>query len=96
MLSLAWNGVTSFSAAPLRLITGLGVLISLGSFGVALWAIFVRFATDMAVPGLTSTVVPIYFIGGIQLLAMGVIGEYLAKIYMETKRRPRFVIERTV
>lgn len=96
MLSLAWNGVTSFSAAPLRLITGLGVLISLGSFGVALWALFVRFATDMAVPGWTSTVVPIYFIGGIQLLAMGIIGEYLAKIYMETKRRPRFVIERTV
>lgn len=96
MLSLAWNGVTSFSAAPLRLITGLGVLISLGSFGVALWALFVRFATDMAVPGWTSTVVPIYFIGGIQLLAMGVIGEYLAKIYMETKRRPRFVIEKTV
>ncbi len=96
MLSLAWNGVTSFSAAPLRLITGLGVLISLGSFGVASWALFVRFATDMAVPGWTSTVVPIYFIGGIQLLAMGVIGEYLAKIYMETKRRPRFVIEKTV
>ena len=56
----------------------------------------VRCATDMAGPGWTSTVVPIYFIGGIQLLAMGVIGEYLAKIYMETKRRPRFVIERTV
>jgi len=96
MLSLAWNGVTSFSAAPLRLITGLGVLISLGSFAVTLWALFVRFVADMAVPGWTSTVVPIYFLGGIQLLAIGVIGEYLAKIYMETKRRPRFIIEKTV
>lgn len=96
MLSLAWNGVTSFSAAPLRLITGLGVLISLGSFAVTLWALFVRFISDMAVPGWTSTVVPIYFLGGIQLLAIGVIGEYLAKIYMETKRRPRFIIEKTV
>lgn len=96
MLSLAWNGVTSFSAAPLRLITGMGVLISLGSFAVTLWALFVRFVSDMAVPGWTSTVVPIYFLGGIQLLAIGVIGEYLAKIYMETKRRPRFIIEKSV
>jgi len=95
MLSLAWNGVTSFSAAPLRLITGLGFLVSFASFGVTLWVAFVRIFTEAAIPGWASTVVPIYFLGGIQLLATGVIGEYLAKIYMETKRRPRFIIEKT-
>jgi hypothetical protein len=96
MLSLAWNGVISFSPAPLRFITALGFAISLASLGVTLWAIFVRLFTDTAVPGWASTVVPIYFLGGIQLLATGVIGEYLEKIYMETKRRPRFIIEKTI
>ena len=94
MLSFAWEGITSFSAAPLRMITGLGLLISLGSFGVALWALFIRLFTEQAVPGWASTVVPLYLLGGVQLLCVGVIGEYLAKIYMETKRRPPFFIEK--
>lgn len=93
MLALAWQGITSFSAVPLRMITGLGFLISLGSFGITLWALFIRLFSDHAVPGWTSTVVPIYLLGGIQLLCIGIIGEYLAKIYMETKRRPHFFIE---
>jgi polyisoprenyl-phosphate glycosyltransferase len=96
MLSLAWNGITSFSAVPLRLITGMGFLISLGSLAVAAWAVYVRLFTQAAVPGWASTVVPMYLLGGIQLLSLGIIGEYLAKIYMESKRRPRFIIERTV
>jgi len=96
MLSLAWNGITSFSAVPLRLITGMGFLISLGSLAVAAWAIYVRLFTLAAVPGWASTVVPMYLLGGIQLLSLGIIGEYLAKIYMESKHRPRFIIERTV
>ena len=93
MLSFAWEGITSFSAAPLRLITGLGVLISLGSFLISLWAIWVRVFSASAVPGWASTVVPLYFLGGVQLLCTGIIGEYLAKIYMETKRRPHFIVE---
>ena len=96
MLSLAWQGVTSFSSVPLRLITSIGVLVSLGSFAVTLWALWVRFFTDDAVPGWASTVLPIYFLGGIQLLCIGIIGEYLAKIYMETKGRPRYIVEKTV
>lgn len=96
MLSLAWNGTTSFSAAPLRLFTGLGIIISLVSFAITLWALYVRLVEGAALPGWTSTVVPIYFLGGIQLLALGMIGEYLAKIYMETKARPRYVIEKIV
>jgi glycosyltransferase involved in cell wall biosynthesis len=96
MLSLAWQGVTSFSAVPLRLITGIGVLVSLGSFAVTIWALWIRIFTGAAVPGWASTVLPIYFLGGIQLLCIGIIGEYLAKIYMETKGRPRYVVEETV
>jgi glycosyltransferase involved in cell wall biosynthesis len=96
MLSFAWQGVTSFSAAPLRLITAIGVAVSAGSFGVAAWALWLRLFTSDAVPGWTSTVVPMYFLGGVQLLCIGIIGEYLAKIYLEVKRRPAYFVEKTV
>lgn len=96
MLAFAWEGVTSFSAIPLRLITTLGLLISLGSFAVSAWAIWVKLFTSSAVPGWASTVVPVYLLGGVQLLCIGIIGEYLAKIYIETKHRPRFFVEHSV
>jgi len=96
MLSFAWQGITSFSAAPLRLITTIGVLVSAGSFGVAAWALWLRLFTSDAVPGWTSTVVPMYFLGGVQLLCIGIIGEYLAKIYLEVKRRPAYFVEKRV
>jgi glycosyltransferase involved in cell wall biosynthesis len=95
MLSLAWEGVTSFSAVPLRFITGLGVAVSAVSLGFAAWALAAKLFTEQALPGWASTVVPIYFLGGVQLLCLGIIGEYLAKIYAEVKRRPRYVIETT-
>jgi glycosyltransferase involved in cell wall biosynthesis len=94
MLAFAWEGVTSFSAAPLRFITRLGIVIFLLSLAVILWALWVRLFTNTAVPGWASTVVPMFLLGGIQLLCTGIIGEYLAKIYLETKRRPHFVIEK--
>jgi glycosyltransferase involved in cell wall biosynthesis len=96
MLAFAWDGITSFSAVPLRWITGLGFAVSLVAFATGIWAIAVRVAGIGAVPGWTSTVVPVAFLGGIQLLSVGVIGEYVGKIYAETKRRPRFVVEKTV
>jgi len=96
MLSLAWQGITSFSNVPLRFITGLGLIVSLISFLVTVWAIAVRLFTQDAIPGWASTVLPIYFLGGIQLLCLGIMGEYLAKIYSETKRRPRYIIEKTI
>jgi glycosyltransferase involved in cell wall biosynthesis len=96
MLALAWNGVTSFTTAPLRVITGMGISIAVVSFGITLWALVVRIFTHNAVPGWASTVVPIYLLGGLQLFAIGLIGEYLAKTYMETKRRPRFFIQESV
>jgi glycosyltransferase involved in cell wall biosynthesis len=96
MLSLAWQGITSFSTVPLRAITILGFLISFGAGAIAVWALYIRLFSDSAVPGWTSTVIPIYLLGGIQLLCTGVIGEYLAKMYMETKRRPHYLIEEQV
>lgn len=93
MLAFAWQGVTSFSSAPLRAIMGIGFLVSIGSFLVAAWALWIRVFSDSAVPGWASTVVPMYFLGGIQLLSLGVIGEYLTKIYSESKRRPHYFIE---
>ena len=94
MLAFAWQGITSFSAMPLRFITGLGLLVSMISLSVTLWALWIRLFTDEAIPGWASTVLPIYFLGGIQLLCLGIMGEYLAKIYAETKRRPRYIIEK--
>jgi hypothetical protein len=96
MLAFAIQGVTSFSAFPLRMITALGIAISIVSLAITAWALGVRLFGSSAVPGWASTVVPIYFLGGIWLLSIGIIGEYLAKIYMETKRRPRYIIEKVL
>lgn len=96
MLSLALDGVTSFTPMPLHVITALGILVSAVSGLLGLWAIAVRLFTDVAIPGWASTVVPVYFLGGVQLLGIGVLGEYLSKIYMEVKRRPRYIIEKKI
>lgn len=93
MLELAWQGVTSFTAYPLRLITGIGAMVSLGSLALAAWALWVRLFTEQSLPGWASVVIPMYFLGGVQLLSLGVIGEYLAKVYESTKKRPRFHVE---
>jgi glycosyltransferase involved in cell wall biosynthesis len=94
MLSFAWQGVTSFSTYPLRLITAIGTIISLISIGLAAWALVLKLFTAEALPGWASTVIPMYFLGGVQLLSLGVIGEYVAKIYTETKGRPHFHVDR--
>lgn len=96
MIALALDAITSFSVAPLRVITLAGFLIFLGSMLVTLWALWVRFFTSDAVPGWTSVVLPMYFLGGIQIFCIGMLGEYLGKIYAEVKSRPRFFIEKTV
>jgi hypothetical protein len=96
MLSFAWEGITSFSALPLRLISILGVLVFLASVVATGWILWTRFFTDTAVPGWASTTLPIVMLGGLQILAIGVVGQYVAKIYLETKRRPRFFIDRIV
>lgn len=93
MLEFALNGITSFSTAPLRLITLLGFVVALACIVLAMWALAAKLTGAEAVPGWASTILPIYFLGGIQLFCAGVLGEYVGKIYMEIKRRPRFLIE---
>ncbi len=95
MLALAFDGITSLSVKPIRLITALGSLIAVLSFLGILWAV-IRSLLGGTVAGWASTVCIICFMGGIQLLSLGVIGEYIGKIYLETKGRPRYIIsERT-
>ena len=96
MISLALNGITSFTEIPLKIITVLGMLVSLFSFVMAAWALGAKFFSAAAVPGWASIVIPLYMLGGIQLVCLGVIGQYLAKIYSETKARPRFIIEKNL
>jgi glycosyltransferase involved in cell wall biosynthesis len=96
MLALAINGITSFSTFPLRMIAVLGIIIFLFSLMISAWVLWVRFISGDAVPGWASSVLPMYFLGGIQLFSIGVVGEYVGKIYMESKRRPRFVIEEII
>jgi len=92
MLSLAWDGVTSFSIVPLRLITSLGLLVAMIAFLASLISIFI-WVSGETVSGWTSLIVAISFFSGIQLLAIGVIGEYVGKVYLETKRRPRYIVQ---
>ncbi len=96
MVSLAVNGITSFTEIPLKIITVLGLFVSLFSFGLAAWALIAKFLHSAAVPGWASIVIPLYMLGGIQLLCLGVIGQYLAKIYAESKGRPRFIVEKSL
>ncbi len=93
MLAFAIDGITSFSVKPLRLITSIGLVIFVVSLCMLLYAL-VSWITGHAVLGWTSTLASIWMIGGIQLLCLGVIGEYVGKIYNETKHRPRFIIDR--
>ncbi len=95
MTSLALNGITSLSVKPIRLITGLGFIVSIISFIGVIWAVVVSILGH-SVAGWASMVSIVCFIGGIQLLGIGIVGEYVGRIYLETKRRPRFIIsERT-
>jgi len=95
MLALAFDGITSLSVKPIRMITGFGVTVSILSFLGVLWALISQL-TGSTVSGWASTMCVICFMGGVQLVCLGVIGEYVGKIYMETKHRPRYIIsERT-
>mgnify|MGYP000268248794 FL=1 len=95
MLALAFDGITSLSVKPIRFITGLGLIFSVLSFVGVLWAVIASIL-GRTVAGWASTMCIVCFMGGVQLLCLGVIGEYIGKIYLETKARPRYIIsERT-
>lgn len=92
MISFAVEGITSLSVKPIRLITSLGLLVFLVSI-ILLIYFFVIWCMGKTVAGWTTTVVSVWALGGLQLLAIGIIGEYIGKIYLETKARPNFIIE---
>lgn len=95
MLALAFDGITSLSVKPIRMITGFGVLVAAISFIGVIWAV-IEAVLGMTVSGWASMTSIICFVSGVQLICLGVIGEYIGKIYMETKARPRYIIsERT-
>jgi polyisoprenyl-phosphate glycosyltransferase len=93
MISFALNGITSFSITPLRIVTALGFLFTFFSAIMSGYILVMKLVYETAVPGWASVVLPIYLLGGIQLLSVGVIGEYVGRVYLESKRRPRYIIE---
>ncbi|GAD14648.1 glycosyl transferase family protein [Geobacillus kaustophilus GBlys] len=95
MLAFAFDGITSLSVAPIRAITLIGFLAFLTSGAAGLYALIVKWLGH-AESGWTSLMISVWFIGGLVLMSLGLIGEYIGKIYQEVKRRPRFAIEKTV
>ncbi|SEK31714.1 Glycosyltransferase involved in cell wall bisynthesis [Butyrivibrio sp. ob235] len=91
MLSFAFEGITSLSVKPIRIISGLGVLIFSVSIIILIYSL-VRHFSGNTIPGWTTTVLSIWAIGGLTMISLGVIGEYVGKIYLETKNRPRYII----
>lgn len=92
MLALAWEGITALSIRPIRFVTGAGLLSILVSFILIVYSI-IRHFTGNTVPGWSSLMISIWLMGGLQLLAIGIVGEYIGKIYLETKHRPRYIVE---
>ena len=95
MLSFATEGITSLSIKPLRLITGLGLFIFAASLLVLVYSL-IRHLMGETVTGWTSLAISLWALGGIQLLSIGILGEYIGKIYMETKARPRYIVEKYI
>jgi len=92
MLAFAFDGITSFSVKPIRVITSVGLIIFAASLVMLIYSL-VRYGQGAAIQGWTSTFISIWVLGGLQLMAIGIIGEYIGKTYMESKRRPKYIIE---
>ena len=93
MLTFALNGITSFSIAPLRLMSVLGVVLFFASICYGIYALYMKFFTAEPISGWTSTILVLLFFGGMQFLGLGIMGEYIGKIYSEVKHRPRYFVE---
>ena len=93
MLAFALNGITSFSIAPLRLMSVLGVVLFFASICYGIYALYMKFFTAEPISGWTSTILVLLFFGGMQFLGLGIMGEYIGKIYAEVKHRPRYFVE---
>jgi polyisoprenyl-phosphate glycosyltransferase len=96
MLSFAVDGITSFSTFPLRCSTYLGFLSALAGIPYAVWAIYLKLFTDATVSGWSSLIVAVLFLGGVQLIALGILGEYVGRIYEEVKQRPLYLVQETI
>jgi dolichol-phosphate mannosyltransferase len=95
MIKFAMTGVTSFSVKPLRLSIYLGIFIAFLAFIYAIYITYIYFFTDYAITGWTSVILSVLAVGGINLLMLGIIGEYLGKLFIENKRRPNYLISET-
>lgn len=95
MINLAVDGITSFSIKPIKLVRSLGILLTVLSL-VAAVVLFILFLCQVPVSGFVAVILAIFFVGGIQLIALGVIGEYVGKTYVESKHRPRYIVERNL
>ena len=93
---LALDGIASFSIMPLRLITGIGFLLFIFSLFMIGWILFERFILHNSADGWASIITSIYFLGGIQVMSLGIIGEYIGRIFQEVKRRPRYFIDKEI
>jgi polyisoprenyl-phosphate glycosyltransferase len=96
MVSLALDGITSFSNAPIRIVTSLGFVLVVFCAGVLAWTIYIRLFTDSAVAGWTSLLAVVLLLGGMQFVALGIIGQYVARIFEEAKQRPLYLVSETV
>ena len=96
LLRLAFDGLVSYSFAPLRMVSNLGMLVSLSALVYMLYLLLARVLGDTTIQGWTSTVVIVLFLGGIQLLSLGIIGEYIGRIFDEVKQRPQYVVSETL
>jgi dolichol-phosphate mannosyltransferase len=93
MFALAISGITSFSIKPLRISTIIGISIAFLSILYGIYALYIKFFTDNSIEGWTSVFFMVTFIGGIQLIILGIIGEYIGNIFLESKKRPHYIIE---
>ena len=95
MIRLALDGITAFSDSPLRLVTNLGLSISLVAFIIILYALYSHYFLHQTITGWTSLIISSMFIGGIQLLSIGIIGEYISRINSNVRNRPLYIVEKT-
>lgn len=96
LLSLSFDGIVSFSFMPLRVASVIGALFSFMSLGAILWVLYIKFFAKMSIPGWASILLPVLLMGALQLFFLGLIGEYIGRLYIEVKQRPLYVVRRII
>jgi glycosyltransferase involved in cell wall biosynthesis len=96
MIRFALDAITSFSTTPIKIVTGIGALLVVFCVGVLVWAIYVKYFTNKAIQGWTSVLIVVLLLGGMQLVGLGVIGQYVARIFEEAKQRPLYLVQEAV